>query len=146
MRIILKIIWAVGLIVVLSSFCAGQNVFIVHSEFPHETLTKKQIADVYLGRCIRWSPVLKAFPIDQGKDSEMGKAFLSKIVEMYGWEYENWWVEVSISGQAMPIQIAGSDEEVVEYVKNTKGAIGYICASTPHEGVKVVAWDGNREF
>lgn len=146
MKTLFKAALIIGLTIILFSPSAGQNILIVNADFPFDDLPREKIASIFLGTSIRWSPQLKAFPIDQTKEDEKGKAYLSKIVKMYDWEYENWWVEVSLSGQALPISIVASDEDVVEFVRNTKGAIGYISASTPHEGVKILACDGNKEF
>jgi hypothetical protein len=39
----------------------------------------------------------------------------------------------------MPPKSLATDAEVVEFVRETAGAIGYIDASTPREGVKVLS-------
>ncbi len=48
------------------------------------------------------------------------------------------WRSLLFSGQANIPKTLSSETAMVEYVAHTPGAIGYIAASTPHEGVKVL--------
>ena len=47
------------------------------------------------------------------------------------------WKKVIFTGLGTPPKILSTEAEMVQYVASTKGAIGYICASTQPENVKV---------
>ncbi len=124
----------------------GQTVMIVHPESPAGKVTRAEAANLFLGKTTQWSGGLKALPVDQKKASHAGKAFLDKIVKMTETEFKNYWVEKMLTGEAEPPKALASNEEIVQFVKANKGAIGYVDSATPREGVKVLPIDGANEW
>ncbi len=134
------------LVAVLSMAAFGQTVIIVNSANPVKAATRAEIANFYLGKTTQWSDGTKAVPIDQKKSSQAGAMFLEKIVKMKESDFKKTWVEKMLSGEAEPLQVKGSDDEVVEFVKANTGAIGYISAKSVADGVKVLPIDGKKEW
>ena len=52
---------------------------------------------------------------------------------------EQYWTQAIFSGRAVPPVEKRTDADVLAYVRETPGAIGYVSASTPTEGVKRLA-------
>ena len=66
------------------------------------------------------------------------QSFLKKYVGKSSSEFKNFWNKILFTGAGVPPTPFNSEADMVEYVKKTKGAIGYIDSSTPHSGVKTV--------
>ncbi len=49
------------------------------------------------------------------------------------------WKKVVFTGAGTPPKILKTEADLIEFVAETAGAIGYIDAATPHEGVNVIA-------
>ncbi len=134
------------LLVAIVSSAIGQTILIVNSANPDEGITRAEVSNIFLGNTSKWSNGVAIKPVDQKKATNAGTAFLAMIVKMTESAYNNLWVEKMLSGEADPPINLSSDAEVVEFVKVNAGAVGYISSSTPHEGVKVLPIDGNKEW
>ncbi len=103
---------------------------IVH---PSVSLSPGEIQDVYFGDK-QFAGSQKLVVID---NASAQSDFLSKVVKIESKRYNTLWVKKSFrDGLAIPA-VKGSDAEVVAFVKNNPGAIGYILALP--EGVKSLA-------
>jgi len=141
-----RILLAVLITACLSSLAFGQAVMIVHKDNPVNNATRAEAANYFLGKASIWPGGGKVMIVDQKKSTPAGMEFLKKIVKMEESTFKNLWVEKMLSGEALPPVNKNSDVEVVEYVKANPGAIGYVSASSPHEGVKVLNIDGASEW
>lgn len=140
--LILTIIIALG----YGSMAFGQAVIIVNQDNSVSSASKSQISKIFLGNSTKWSNGVRAVPVDQAKSGASGKAFLANIVGMSESEYKNLWIEKMLSGEAEPPPVKTSDAEVVKFVKGNVGAVGFIEASSPKDGVKVIKIDGKDKW
>jgi hypothetical protein len=109
----------------------AKDVFVV--AHPSVTLTVDEIHEVFIGD--------KQFAASQkliltDNLSAQGD-FLDKVVRMPPKRYYALWVKKSFrEGLSIPL-VKGGDAEVIAFVKNNPGAIGYVSAAP--EGVKTLA-------
>ena len=132
----------------IGSIAMGQTVMIVNQDNPQTSITKAQITNIFLGNSTKWNNGQKALPIDQPKSTTPGKAFLAKIVGMSEADYKKIWVEKMLSGQAEPLPVKPSDEEIIKFVKENPGAVGYIDNANliAGTGVKAIEIDGKTNW
>ena len=105
---------------------AGDVYVIAH---PSVTLSSAELRDMYLGEK-QFSGSIKLVPVD---NSAVQSDFLAKVLRIEASKYASLWTKKGFrGGLAAPI-IKSGDAEVINYVKNTKGAVGYV--STPATGV-----------
>ena len=105
---------------------AGDVYVIAH---PSVTLSSTELRDMYLGEK-QFAGSIKLVPVD---NSAVQSDFLAKVLRIEASKYASLWTKKGFrGGLAAPI-IKSSDAEVISFVKNTKGAIGY--TSTPAAGV-----------
>lgn len=108
---------------------AGDVYVISH---PSVTLTAADIKDVFLGEK-QLSGAVKLVPVDNQATQE---EFLGKVINMDKTKYNNVWVKKGFrDGLAAP-QIKFNDAEVINFVKSTPGAVGYV--GVPASGVTSV--------
>lgn len=129
-----------------SSVATSQTVMVVNQDNSISSITKSQISGIFLGNSTKWSNGMKAIPVDQAKTTKAGKAFLANIVGMTESEYKNLWVEKMLSGEAEPPPLKSSDAEVISYVKENIGAVGYVSAASATNGVKILKIDGTSKW
>lgn len=100
---------------------------------PSVNMTAEEIQDVFIGDK-QFAGSQKLALIDNA--SAQGD-FLSKVVKIESKRYNALWVKKSFrDGLAIPA-VKGGDAEVIAFVKNNPGAIGYV--SVVPEGVKALA-------
>ncbi|AEF99727.1 hypothetical protein [Methylomonas methanica] len=101
-----------------------------------ESLTAKQVQDIYLGRS-RMLPNGKfALPIDQ--PSPLRAEFYEKLTGRPVEQINAYWARIMFTGQASPPQQLPSDDAVIQTVRQNEGAIGYINKSSVDETVRIL--------
>jgi hypothetical protein len=63
--------------------------------------------------------------------------FLAKVMGTDASKYQNHWTKKSFREGLNPPNVSGTDAEVIKFVKQTPGGVGYISGTAP-AGVKVV--------
>ncbi len=90
------------------------------------------IRDIFVGEK-QFAGATKLVPVDNAAAQD---AFLEKIVKMDKQKYTSTWTKKSFRDGINPPAVKSSDLEVVELVKRTPGAVGYV--SSQPAGVTVV--------
>ena len=96
------------------------------------TLTATEVREVYLGDKL-FSGSVKLVPVDNAAARE---AFLSKVMGMSASKYESVWTKKAFRDALNPPNVLSTDAQVLEFVKRTPGAVGYV--STPPSGVTII--------
>lgn len=98
---------------------AKELVIIAH---PSVSLTADQIQDVFVGDK-QFAGSQKLLVVE---NASAQAEFLSKVIKIDSKRYNSLWVKKSFrDGLAIPA-VKGSDSEVISFVKNNPGAIGYV--------------------
>ncbi len=115
---------------------------IVSSTSPLTAVSRRDLAKIFLRKSTRWQDGREAQPVDQSARSEVRAAFTRDVLKVEGLNQissvEYYWRQQIYSGRNTPPPVKQSDTEVVSYVASTSGAVGYVSAQTPLEGVKSV--------
>lgn len=78
-------------------------------------------------------------PVDQAPAAAVREAFSKKVVGRPVGAVQQYWQQKIFSGGDVPPATKGSDKDVLEFVRNTPGAIGYVSAAAGTDGVKVLS-------
>jgi len=92
---------------------------------------------IFLGKKTKWENGDTIVPVNL-KRGPTHQEFLKVVVRKTPAQYRSFWKRAIFTGTGMPPRSFATEEEVVGFVRASPGAIGYIDASTPHEGVKVL--------
>jgi len=112
----------------------GAVKIIVNQANPTSALSKAKVSELFLRKATTWDDGQPVLPVEQVDSSPLREQFSREVLGM----------SASAAQQAAshrgdpPVSVA-SDREVLAYVRLKPGAIGYISASTPIQGVKVIA-------
>jgi hypothetical protein len=95
-------------------------------------LSGGEIKEVYLGEKV-FSGSVRLVPVD---NAAAHVAFLSKVIGMTASKYESIWTKKAFRDALNPPTVLSTDTQVIDFVKRTVGAVGYV--STPPTGVTVI--------
>lgn len=95
-------------------------------------LTGAEVRDVFVGDK-QLAGGVKLIPVD---NANVQPQFLAKVMKVDVTKYESIWTKKSFRDGLVPPAMKSGDAEVLEYVKKTAGAVGYV-GSAPN-GVTVV--------
>jgi len=111
---------------------------IAHPGVQSESLDHDAIADMYRQRKTKWDSgeTIRVVMLKTGTTHD---AFVEDFVRTTPAKLKKIWKKVVFTGAGTPPKILKTEADLIEFVAETAGAIGYIDAATPHEGVNVIA-------
>ena len=101
-------------------------------------LTLKQVAAIYLLRTTVWPDGSHIVPVNRESASEIRMRFTASVLNEDNANLTEYWNEMHFQGKLPPL-VQESELAMLAFVQKVPGAIGYIHASTPALGVKVLA-------
>lgn len=119
--------WGLMGMAVSATAMAGNVYVIAH---PGVELTQAEIKDVYLGEK-QLAGSVKLVPVDNA--AAQGD-FLEKALNMDASKYGALWIKKGFRGGLSAPDVKSGDAEVINFVKKTPGAVGYVGA--PADGMK----------
>ncbi len=124
-----RIFSAALLAVSLSQVAHAADVVVISNS--GTTISSGEVKDVFLGEK-QFAGGTKLIPVD---NAALQESFLSKFMNMAGDKYNSIWTKKSFRDGLTPPSVKSGDAEVIDYVKRTHGAVGYV--SSAPSGVNV---------
>ena len=136
--IIIVCCWAILPFSPLNALAEEAVVVIANKDVPSEKLTPDKIKKIFLGEVMNWENNEVITVVLLG-DETVHKEFIHKYIKRTPAQFLNVWRRNLFTGKgAMPTQMDNIDD-LIKYVANTKGAIGYVPADANLTGnVKII--------
>ncbi len=109
---------------------------IVHPDHDVTSIPKSELSKIFLKRLRTWADGTRAVPVDQVPDSSVRREFTRSVHERRVVNVEVYWKRMIFSGRAAPPPEMADDRTVIEFVRSTPGAVGYVSTLTRLEGVR----------
>jgi ABC-type phosphate transport system substrate-binding protein len=129
----------IGLALSLAAAAATADVVaVVSAKSAVTTLSKSQVADIFLGKAVRFPNGVQAVPIDQADGSVAHDEFYAKLAGKSAAQLRAYWSKIIFTGRGEPPpEVANSDEMKKRLIQNP-AAIGYIESNRVDDTVRVV--------
>jgi hypothetical protein len=112
---------------------------IVNAENPVESMSRQEVAKLFLDRSARWRQGEVAAPVDRSLTSVIRAAFSQEVLGFSLPAVKNYWDKRMMAVHEIPPPVRSSDSEIVAHVARNKGGIGYVSGTATLEpGVKVL--------
>jgi len=122
-----------------AALLAADNVKVVgNSATTPDSLSHRDISRIFLKQRVKFPNGQSAEPVDQPNSSPSRLAFLAEVLDMTPAQVESHWQAQVFSGRASPPPTLASDSDVLDFVRRTPGAVGYVSPGAPAGGVKVI--------
>jgi ABC-type phosphate transport system substrate-binding protein len=115
-----------------------QFLVIVHPSSSISSISTEDLSKLFLKKKFKWPDGTGARPVDLPATSEIRKAFSKSVHGKGANTIEASWQRKIFTGRAVPPPKKASSADVVFYVRDHPGAVGYIHPSTTPEGCKVL--------
>lgn len=110
---------------------AGGLVLIVNKSVYVSSMSLAELQNVFLGKTVLW-PDGKKIKVCMLKAGDTHDKFLNDVLGMSNVQFDTYWKQVIFTGKGRPPQTVDTEEEMVNYVTATEGAVGYIDSGTSH--------------
>jgi ABC-type phosphate transport system substrate-binding protein len=123
---------------------SGAYKVVVNLANPASTLTRTNLARIFLRKTTTWPNGQLADPIDQPTNSAIRRAFTKGVLGMDTGAVASYLNQLIFSGRGVPPLTKPSDAEVLAYVRGNPNAIGYVAGDAKlGEGIKVMTVNGS---
>jgi hypothetical protein len=116
---------------VLVSWSAATPVMAQISVIAHPsviaTVTVEDVSEIFGGTVRAWPTGAKIYVADQS-ESDVGRAFYETVIKRPMSVVRMHWIQLILSGQAVAPRRMSSDAAVMDFVRRTPGAVGYVRA------------------
>lgn len=126
-----------SVVFILPSVLRAEVIFIVNKSVPLDTLNKTEIKRIFLGDNPVW-PDGEEITLATQEKTDIQKEFAKKYTQKSEAQYTNYWRRMMFTGKGMIPKSFSSDKAVMDFVSNTKGAIGYISSKAALNRVKPI--------
>lgn len=114
---------------------------IVREDCPASEISREDLSNIFLKLLTKWPSGEGIHPVEPAATSD--RLDFARVVHQRSLgAIRAYWLQQIYSGRDVPPTERRSDAEIVEYVRTTPGAIGYVSDQTPVQGVKVLALRG----
>jgi ABC-type phosphate transport system substrate-binding protein len=102
---------------------------VVNTGVPGKTIAKSLVADIFLRRSAKWSDGTIIQPVDQISSAPARLVFNRSILGFSALDVQQYWVGQIARGKVPP-PVKKTEEEVIAFVAENPGAIGYVAEGT----------------
>jgi len=131
------------LITFLLSFFILQSSYaieiVVNESVDLSEISHQQIKSIYLGQQTHWSNghLIKLFKLPSTHKTH--NVFVKNTLGLYPYQFNRRWQKLVFSGFALKPSVAIGEQELLDSIAKTPGAIGYVENKIIMEGVRYVA-------
>lgn len=104
---------------------SGEVAVIAHPSVPVNQISRSQLIDIYVGDVREWDNGEPVILMDLKPKSKVKNAFYEFIGKSSS-RVKSIWMRHMLTGEADPPEALDSQEEILEIVTTTPGAIGYV--------------------
>jgi ABC-type phosphate transport system substrate-binding protein len=121
----------------------GSYLVVVHPDVQGAAISLATLEALFLKESDRWGDGTPVVPVDQSLQSAVRERFSREVLGKSPREALSYW-RMQISAGVRPPPVKETDAEVLRFVAETEGAIGYVSVSADagSAGVKVLAVTG----
>jgi ABC-type phosphate transport system substrate-binding protein len=130
--------FGLALSLVLGGRAMADVVAVVSPKTPLTSLTKSQVADIFLGKTARFPDGTLAVPIDQQEGSSARDEFYAVFTGKSPAQVKSHWTKIIFTGRGQPPKAVSNSAEVKTLVAANPQAISYIERSAVDATVKIL--------
>jgi ABC-type phosphate transport system substrate-binding protein len=128
-----------ALLASFASFAEEPGVRVIVNPANRETsLSREHLSKLFLGKQTTWPSGAQVDPVDQ-RASNAREKFVQWAHHRSAAALSLYWQQQVFSGRGSPPPEKAGDAEVIEYVSQNPGAVGYVSAGAKLANVKVLA-------
>lgn len=114
-----------------SAFAEEKTLFaIVNNSNQIESLSKRDMAKIFLGKKASYDKGGKVIPIDHHVSSDCRQRFMKDVIHKSEAQYNSYWSRKIFNGKGTPPEVIEEMEDYISYIERNVEAIGYVYGDT----------------
>lgn len=133
-----RVLGALLILLFLSSVSlADSPVVIANKRVSQDSLSAKSLRNIFLGKERTWKEGGFIYPAAL-EGGPVHQKFLELYLRKTPAQFSTHWRRIAFTGKPLKINLFKTERQLVDYVAQQEGAIGYIGAETPAANVKQI--------
>ncbi len=126
----------------LSAMAQAEVTIIANPSVPIDTVTKDELKKIYMGKIVKWvgGEQINSVLLNV---KDVHNEFVTKYIKKTPAQFDNYWRMMIFSGKGIRPQAFNNEQDLIEFVAKTKGAIGYVLSTGQLEKIKILGITGN---
>ncbi len=116
----------------------AELVIIANSDIPEPAIDANGLQRIYMGKQTRWINDEAIVPV-MLKSGPVHEAFVESYLDRSPHRFVTYWRQMIFTGKGTPPRSFASEKELIAYVAETPGSVGYASASADIQGVKIMS-------
>ena len=117
----------------------ADEVAVVSARSTVTTLSKSQVADIFLGKTTRFPDGSPALPIDQAEGTPARDEFYTRMTGKSAAQMKAYWSKIIFTGRGQPPKAVASGSDTKKLVVANPNAIGYLEPKLVDDTLRVVS-------
>ena len=130
-------IYMLLLVILFAATGYSQVAVIANKSVSDNSINISKLTDIYFLRVKVWSNGNAIVPLTIKSENGTVDKFFSSIGKSYE-DMKKIWMKLQLTGEGMAPEALGSEDEIINKVSSTPGAIGFVSASKVNDKVKVL--------
>jgi ABC-type phosphate transport system substrate-binding protein len=101
---------------------------VVHAGVTGDRISRLKLSDIFLRKSLSWGDGSAIAPVDQSTTSPVRESFSKDVHGESVLAVQAYWMRQISAGRGRPPSVKASDAEVLRFVAETPGGIGYVAA------------------
>lgn len=134
----IRLILVVAVVVVLMTGPVfAQVTIIANQSVPESIVSQSELEEIFLGKRVKWSNNSR-IDVVLTHESRLHESFLKEYVGRTPSQFEMYWRKMLFTGQGkLPVTLQ-TEQDVIDYIANTPGAVGYISSQPASSKIKTL--------
>jgi len=115
----------------------AQVAVIANKSISESSISTSQLTDIYLSKTKVWADGTKIIRFTLKSDDETSSKFFGAVGKSFA-DLKKLWMKLQLTGEGQAPEALGSDDEVLNKVASTAGAIGFVKAGKLNDKVKIL--------
>jgi ABC-type phosphate transport system substrate-binding protein len=125
------------LIAIFTSTVCAEIRIIAHRSVLLNVIKKGEVTNIFLGKTTHWENGDKIVPVIL-RSGPAHEAFLKDVVGKTSAQFSTYWKQYAFWGKGREPKSFDNEADLVKYVSETRGAVGYADESAVNRNVKVL--------
>lgn len=121
----------------VSDLFAADITVIANTSVGDAALSKDAIKEIYTGKQVKWADGSK-IQLSAQKKNDTHETFTREYVGKNPSQFRMFWKKMVFTGKGKAPTAFESDADIIKYVAETEGAIGYVSSGAAVDGVKTI--------
>lgn len=128
-----------AVVLALAASVAHADIYVVvNAVNTVSTLSQNEALDLFMGRNRHFLGGKNAQTFDLARNSPARETFYKLLTGMEMAQVNSYWARLMFSGQTLPPQVLGSEDAMLDVLRRTPGAIGYLTQPPTDKSLTVV--------